>query len=917
MLIPMQVRSPTRPTDPVEAAAWDTIGIVHVDQSTPRTNALIAGRVQQAGDFFIKLRGEMTRAKSDLDQATKDKANEAELSQLKLIAEQKKEALYRALDATIDHADDGVLDNLGGHQKLILSLVNVLIGCIKASDFAGKLPKMVLELFTNFRMTKKIAETTNFDTVRKRFADKGDDEVKELVKELSQKIKKVLKAAAESDSSSGYSGTSAASRAKTATKPVADSNSNKRSRDDEPESRTVKKVAMESGSNSLSKKLAQPKTQGQLAAKISAAKPPTSGTIAGKVRPLSKPPLKGEETARHSPTPSVEDKSKPEAKNAAAKAESGLSSSKMEALASAAKSAPSASALSGIASLLDSINAPKTEPLLKLAKEVKETNPLETPDEKAKRLRKEARRKLRVSWKPESELVQVKIFQKDDGEDEGRETNMIRDAADDRSEGMVLKQRANVEEDDDEEDIPYQPWSDPIATDFSNLPEDTRNKNYVTRGGNVSFTTEEQRWIADREQRELMAIYTDPSDIPPTPKSPPPEPAGDSRHSGNGSMLPQDDGKFQEIHLRWRDEQQLGPDGVLYAAIKRLESKHGASSKLDSILGRLRQAPSGSSAASQPIASSQSQGFVHKNMPLAVGPAAEEQILAWLASEQVTSWHEPEPILEDLFRPYQYQSVVTGAAGKMVEASAKRVAGKPFPATSPPEWLAGDEERIREWWHGYDKEKLARQRKAEEEKAKAEAQANALRAAAASQPSQANAQDWSAYYAQHPSYAPYLAMLQQAQSTQAPAPTALSQAAIGDSQINSILAAINQPQQQQAAHPSAYLNPNDPSYQQLSILMQMAQGQQNPEQHSDMSYGGDRGDRDRGDRGDRGDRNDRGWDRNDDYGRHDHQKEGGRKKKATLPPHKPANKALIGTKPCTFWQQGKCARGDKCTFRHD
>ncbi|KAK8024653.1 C-x8-C-x5-C-x3-H type zinc finger protein [Apiospora rasikravindrae] len=33
--------------------------------------------------------------------------------------------------------------------------------------------------------------------------------------------------------------------------------------------------------------------------------------------------------------------------------------------------------------------------------------------------------------------------------------------------------------------------------------------------------------------------------------------------------------------------------------------------------------------------------------------------------------------------------------------------------------------------------------------------------------------------------------------------------------------------------------------------------------------------------------------------------------------HKGINRALIGTKPCSFWAQGKCAKGDQCTFRHD
>ncbi len=57
----------------------------------------------------------------------------------------------------------------------------MLITCIKASDFSGKLPKAVLDLMANFVMTEKVAE--NFEVVRKRLAVKGDDEVKQLLKE--------------------------------------------------------------------------------------------------------------------------------------------------------------------------------------------------------------------------------------------------------------------------------------------------------------------------------------------------------------------------------------------------------------------------------------------------------------------------------------------------------------------------------------------------------------------------------------------------------------------------------------------------------------------------------------------------------------------------------------------------------------
>ncbi|KAK2680874.1 hypothetical protein RAB80_002667 [Fusarium oxysporum f. sp. vasinfectum] len=847
------IRAATRPADPAEAAAWDAIGMVHIEQSVARTNALIATRVQQAGEYFIKLRSEMNRAKQELDQAIKDKKPEGVIARERQDFEQKKEILYRALDATIEHADDAVLDNLGGHQKLVLSLVNALIMCIKASDFSGKLPKIVLEMFTHFPMTKRIAETTNFETVRKRFADKGDSEVKELVSEITVKVKKLK--ASESEST-GYQGTSASSRAKA--KPGMEPSA-KRGRDEEAETRTVKKIAVESSGNALSRKLAQPKIQLQSASKTSAAKAAAASILPGKPRPVAKPAPKPETKADVKVI--SDDKIKAEAKPPRTETKPPVPRNGT----TTAPTSSSASALSGIASLLDSINAPKAEAPV-APKETNGSETSESPEEKAKRLRKEARRKLRVSWKPETELVQIRIFQKEEAEDEGRESNMTRDAADDRSEGMVLKQRANVEEEEDDEDVPYQPWMGPVAIDFSRLPTDVRNKNFVTRGGNVTFTTDEQQRIADREQRELMAIYADPDDIPPSPKSPMPEAAGTGQQKTQ--YLP-DDSKFQEIQLRWRDEQQMGSDGALYTALQRIEAKNNPGTRLDSILGNLRGASSAPRTSPQHASHSQHHpALANDTLPLIAGRAVLEQVIALLKSDKVKSWRDSNPITNDAWRAFHYSDMPTRLCGGAIEGVAKSLSGMPYPSNSPPEWILHDQEKVREWQMGHNKELASRQKRADEELARAEAEANALQAAAvgaSSGQAPANPQDWAAYYAQQQqAYAPYMALLQQIQpqpqTTTAPAQ---QQPQIPDTQLQSILAAINQPSQASGqastatSNVASYLNPNDPSYQQYMMLSQMAQGQQ------------------------------------------------------------PANKALIGTKPCTFWQQGKCARGDKCTFRHD
>lgn len=826
----------------------------------------------------------------------KDKLPEAEMARRRQDFEQKKEILYRALDSTIEHADDAVLDNLGGHQKLVLSLINALIMCIKTSDFSGKLPKIVLELFTHFPMTKRIAETTNFETVRKRFADKGDSEVKDLVRDISVKVKKVLK---DHEAGSGYTGTSAASRAKSAGKSSTD-HSAKRGRDDESDTRVVKKIAMDSGGNSLSKKLAQPKIQLQSASKTTAAKAAAASILPGKSRPMAKSAPKPE-ASKADAKATIEDKardvkapSRPETKVPLPKTVSS-----------------SSSVSSGIASLLDSINAPKAQAAAMASKDRDEdgSDSSETPEEKSKRLRKEARKKLRVSWKADADLVQVKIFQKEESEDEGRENSMIRDAGDDRSEGMVLKQRAIVDDDDDDDDIPYQPWSEPTVTSFANLAEETRNKNFVTRGGSVQFSTDEQQRIADREQRELMTLYTSFEDIPSSPKSPPPELTEGTE--AKSYPLPSDSAKFQEVHSRWRDAQQGGINAVLYNATQRLDGKEHPSNKIDSILGRLR----GTSSTSQPSSSVSAPATtpqqlkavaLYENISLLAGQASEEQIISLLGSERAKNWQDPNPSHSDPSRVYHYSDSMVRLCGMAIETVTKSLAGQPFPASSPPEWIRHDAERVREWHLAHSKEVAAKQKLAEAKAARADAAGIGAAAMKASGGQEgATAQDWAAYYSQQ-QMAPYMALFQQMAGGQQ---QGQQQAQIPDSQLQSILAAINQPAAQaplpQVPSAASFLNPTDTNY----MMHAQRTGQQAPPPPppaADREW-----DRDRG-HGHHRDR-DRDRDRNDHQG---NQREG-KRKRGTLPPHKPANKALIGTKPCSFWQQGKCARDKQCTFRHD
>ena len=93
-----------------------------------------------------------------------------------------------------------------------------------------------------------------------------------------------------------------------------------------------------------------------------------------------------------------------------------------------------------------------------------ETRKPETPEEKQKRLRKEQRRKLRVSFK-DDDLVQIREFVHDPDEELGHEDSQVRDVGDSRGEGQMLKLHRELDLMDEDED--YEP-PDEVLPDWVN-----------------------------------------------------------------------------------------------------------------------------------------------------------------------------------------------------------------------------------------------------------------------------------------------------------------------------------------------------------------------------------------------------------------------------------------------------------------
>jgi hypothetical protein len=185
-----------------------------------------------------------------------------------------------------------------------------------------------------------------------------------------------------------------------------------------------------------------------------------------------------------------------------------------------APAAPPKSSFSFMDTLADMSKTKEVEP-----KKV-DDRPPETEEERTKRLRKEERRKLRVSWRPEDSLVEIRTFTHDPDEEICQTDSMMRDVTDIGGEGRMLKLHQDLNDLDDDEETQatgedLEPYVFPSEIDFGELESDSRMQNFIKYGGTQMPESPESEAQARREENTLMVVYTLPSEVPPSPKEPP------------------------------------------------------------------------------------------------------------------------------------------------------------------------------------------------------------------------------------------------------------------------------------------------------------------------------------------------------------------------------------------------------------
>jgi len=152
--------------------------------------------------------------------------------------------------------------------------------------------------------------------------------------------------------------------------------------------------------------------------------------------------------------------------------------------------------------------------------------PVETEAQKAKRLRKEARRGLRVTWRPEGTLEEIKLFTHHPDEEIRQDTSMTRDVDDVGSEGRMFKQHKDMMDVEDEDDGPVieelKSYSPPSLVNFDEVEAEERERNFAPFGGGSHMPDSSETKIRNEyEANNFIVIYTESDDIPASPKEPP------------------------------------------------------------------------------------------------------------------------------------------------------------------------------------------------------------------------------------------------------------------------------------------------------------------------------------------------------------------------------------------------------------
>ncbi|KAF2096444.1 hypothetical protein NA57DRAFT_78048 [Rhizodiscina lignyota] len=509
----------SRPQGAFDAVKYDTIKAVWLARKLRPTADQIRIGLK---DLWEVLRTLRDRWKSDGDAlkvATEAKKH-SELPMLRERVKSQRDMLQVALAALLEHGNPELLA-LVGEIRPFLQLCRLFFSDrVRDNDVDGQLTKLMLELLRGCTtITTELLDEYNLKKILTMYTKRGNDATKKLVKEVEDKAAANSKAQAEKSKleKPAADGKEKDVKAKSTTSTTP--------RTSTPDSISVVKkslgdpTAKRSASTGPSSVKPSPTLQKRSPSTV-VDKTATTGTGAAAAKPKVQPAAK---------VPSMYSGLQSAGKKSTATP--ATASKKITTPATEKKAAPPAASMVAkststfsFSDYMRDLNKPKEPERPK--KDQEEERPPETEEQRAKRLRKESRRKLRVSFKEGPALVQVRYFHHEVEEDSGRDANMVLNAGDVGDEGRMFKQHKEMEYDEDEEmadadDDRLLEFKSPTLIDFSTVEVEERNRNYAPYGGGQNIPDSPEKAVQEKHESDtLIQVYVNRADIPADPREP-------------------------------------------------------------------------------------------------------------------------------------------------------------------------------------------------------------------------------------------------------------------------------------------------------------------------------------------------------------------------------------------------------------
>lgn len=512
---------PVRPSEPEAAARYDTLQAVW----SPRNRRPHADKVKGALVAFkdvVKAVRDTWKEKSQAMKMAENKGENDKAAQIKKDVVLQRRLMDVVVSTTLEQGHPTIVEKLGEHPMAVAAMYSFLLDRHQASDIDGAFTLNLLKLLARFiTVDEDVLQKTNVSKLLPRFVKKGGQVARGLAQKILDNAATSTKRKQENSKQTSKESSPSKSSASDATPAPADGQrlevaGSKRPRDSEANGqpatkRVVVTSNLKNGSKSSNAPMAGPAKRPQdigpenKSVAVAAARPkaniiaPKPTNLFGSLTSASKRP--GTSNAER-------------AAAAAAAAKTSTPTEKKE-----SQPAPPRPTFS-FGDIMADLNKQK-EPA---PSEPVEHLPPESEEERTKRLRKEVRRKLRVTWKPDDSLTEVRLFTHDPDEELGPGD---RTQGDVKGEGSVLKLHRDLDEFDEEEDSAVREESlreyyEASEIDFADITSEDRARNNIKRAGTQQPISPEKEAQEHREATTLMVFYTSPADVPSSPKEPPP-----------------------------------------------------------------------------------------------------------------------------------------------------------------------------------------------------------------------------------------------------------------------------------------------------------------------------------------------------------------------------------------------------------